>query len=129
MTEIVHAVLRYYHPVTLQKPICTLPCIGEIERAQAIAVSLGLANSAAWFLLRKTPYAWPFQNMIGICFLCFFQRTIRLPSIKLAVLLLSMMFVFDIFWVFVSPLIFTQSVMVAVAMGGGSGEIAPMMLR
>jgi len=37
-----------------------------------------------------------------------------------------MMFVYDIFWVFLSGLIFKQSVMVAVATGGG-GESLPML--
>ena len=36
------------------------------------------------------------------------------------------MFVYDIFWVFLSGLIFKQSVMVAVATGGG-GESLPML--
>lgn len=129
MTEIGHACLRYRWPTTLQKSACTLPCVGALEFAQVIAICFGIANSAAWFFLRKTEYGWPFQNLIGVCFLCFFQRSIRLPNIKLAALLLSLMFAFDIFWVFISPMFFTKSVMVAVAMGGGSGEVAPMMLR
>ena len=39
------------------------------------------------------------------------------------------MFFFDIFWVFISPLFFTKSVMVEVARGGGTGESVPMLLR
>jgi len=100
-----------------------------VELSMLIAGTIGVSVSLSWFFLRKTAYAWPFQNIIGICFLCFFQRSIHLPNIKLAASLLSMMFCFDIFWVFVSPMFFAQSVMVAVAMGGGSGEVAPMLLR
>uniref|UniRef100_A0A453Q9M1 Uncharacterized protein n=2 Tax=Aegilops tauschii subsp. strangulata TaxID=200361 RepID=A0A453Q9M1_AEGTS len=38
-------------------------------------------------------------------------------------------FVYDIFWVFISPLVFHESVMIAVASGGVSGEAIPMLLR
>merc|ERR1712224_1047346 len=44
-------------------------------------------------------------------------------------MLLSTMFVFDIFWVSISPVIFKKSVMVDVATGGGTGEVVPMLLR
>ena len=39
------------------------------------------------------------------------------------------MFCFDVFWVFLSPLFFHQSVMVTVAKGGGTGEAVPMLIR
>ncbi|MCL7037104.1 hypothetical protein MKW94_020221, partial [Papaver nudicaule] len=54
----------------------------------------------------------------------------RLPNIKVAAVLLSCAFVYDIFWVFISPLLFHESVMVAVARGKNSGgESIPMVLR
>merc|ERR1711862_675055 len=42
---------------------------------------------------------------------------------------MGIMFFFDIFWVFISPLLFKKSVMVEVAKGGGTGEAVPMLLR
>jgi len=39
----------------------------------------------------------------------------RLPNIKVASALLSAAFVYDVFWVFISPLIFNESVMIAVS--------------
>ncbi|KAK8556336.1 hypothetical protein V6N12_002743 [Hibiscus sabdariffa] len=54
----------------------------------------------------------------------------RLPNIKVATALLCCAFVYDIFWVFISPLIFHQSVMIAVAKGKNSGgESIPLLLR
>ncbi|MBA0798274.1 hypothetical protein Gohar_008881 [Gossypium harknessii] len=59
----------------------------------------------------------------------------RLPNIKffmnqVATVLLCCAFVYDIFWVFLSPLIFHQSVMIVVARGDNSGgESIPMLLR
>ncbi|KAG0492841.1 hypothetical protein HPP92_006239 [Vanilla planifolia] len=53
----------------------------------------------------------------------------RLPNIKVASALLSCAFVYDVFWVFISPLIFHESVMIAVARGDDSGDGIPMLLR
>ncbi|CAN1732086.1 Signal peptide peptidase-like 5 [Linum perenne] len=51
-------------------------------------------------------------------------------SPKVATVLLCCAFVYDIFWVFLSPIIFHQSVMIAVAKGNNSGgESIPMLLR
>merc|ERR1712032_1314723 len=85
--------------------------------------------------LRKHGVTVPFfgpaalADIIAAGFLCWFQRTLRLPSMKIATTLLSAMFFFDVFWVFVSPFIFRKSVMVEVATGGGTGESVPMLLR
>ncbi|CAG2172406.1 unnamed protein product [Oppiella nova] len=51
-------------------------------------------------------------------------RTIRLPSYKICVILLSALFFYDIFFVFITPLITSRgnSVMVDVATGGSSGK-------
>lgn len=42
-------------------------------------------------------------------------RIIKLPNIKIATLLLTLAFIYDIFWVFGSPHIFGDSVMAYVA--------------
>lgn len=66
-------------------------------------------------------------------------RVMRLNSFKIATVLLSVLFFYDIFFVFVTPL-FTangESVMVDVATGGmgggkdgkGSGEALPMVIK
>ncbi|XP_024954181.2 signal peptide peptidase-like 2 isoform X2 [Citrus sinensis] len=66
----------------------------------------------------------------GICLMITVLQMARLPNIKVASVLLCCAFVYDIFWVFVSPLIFHESVMIAVARGDNSGgESIPMLLR
>ncbi|XP_024044230.1 signal peptide peptidase-like 2 isoform X3 [Citrus clementina] len=66
----------------------------------------------------------------GICLMITVLQMARLPNIKVASVLLCCAFVYDIFWVFVSPLIFHESVMIAVARGdNSSGESIPMLLR
>jgi len=46
-----------------------------------------------------------------------------------ATVLLSCMFFFDVFWVFLSPFFFPSNVMVQVAKGGGTGERVPMLFQ
>ncbi|CAN1732087.1 Signal peptide peptidase-like 5 [Linum perenne] len=66
----------------------------------------------------------------GISLMITILQTARLPNIKVATVLLCCAFVYDIFWVFLSPIIFHQSVMIAVAKGNNSGgESIPMLLR
>merc|ERR1712080_218701 len=57
------------------------------------------------------------------------QRTLRLLNLKVGTLLLVCTFFFDIFWVFLSPIIFKKSVMIEVATGGGTGQSVPMVLK
>ena len=58
-------------------------------------------------------------------------KVLRLPSLKICTILLSALFFYDIFFVFITPL-FTEggkSVMVEVATGHSSDEQLPMVLR
>ena len=58
-------------------------------------------------------------------------KVLRLPSFKICTILLSILFIYDIFFVFITPHLTTdgKSVMVEVATGGGSGEQLPMVLK
>lgn len=58
---------------------------------------------------------WLVVNCLAWCIGVTQLSLIRLPSMKLAVVLLCAFLVYDVFWVFISPLIFGESVMVAVA--------------
>eukprot|EP00928_Gymnodinium_smaydae_P062100 TRINITY_DN46033_c0_g1_i1.p1 TRINITY_DN46033_c0_g1~~TRINITY_DN46033_c0_g1_i1.p1 ORF type:complete len:518 (-),score=122.12 TRINITY_DN46033_c0_g1_i1:133-1686(-) len=108
----------------------SLPLIGRVTMADLLAAVPAAAIVTGWFILRNTPHGWILQDIIGAGFLCWMQRTLRLPNMKVATVLLSVMFFFDIFWVFLSPLFFGgKSVMVTVAKGGGTGESVPMLLR
>ncbi|CAE7233558.1 SPPL2 [Symbiodinium natans] len=69
------------------------------------------------------------SDIIAIMFLLTLQRTVRLPNLKVGTLLLICTFFFDIFWVFISPVIFKKSVMIEVATGGGTGQSVPMVLK
>ncbi|EQC33267.1 hypothetical protein SDRG_09249 [Saprolegnia diclina VS20] len=93
-----------------------LPLVGTITIHEVLALSVSTSLVVAWFLHRDA--LWSLQDLFGIA-LCFvFLKTIRLPNLKIGALLLLLAFAYDIFFVFVSPLLFGRSVMVDVATGG-----------
>lgn len=100
-----------------------------VRVADIIAFIPSAAMGVAWLVLKDAPQGWFLQDIMGFGFLCWIQRSLRLPNLKVATLLLSFMFVFDIFWVFLSPYVFGSSVMVKVATGGSSGQTVPMLFR
>jgi signal peptide peptidase-like protein 2B len=139
ITSIGSAIILYMVP-TLNKRLCVVPEIGPITKADLIAMVPAAVLVVSWFRFANTPFGWIFQDIIGAGFLCQMQRTLRLPNIKVASVLLSVMFFFDIFWVFISPYLTPvthgKSVMVTVAKGDGTESMpewwprsVPMLLK
>ncbi|KAF6133973.1 hypothetical protein GIB67_040737 [Kingdonia uniflora] len=108
----------------------TLPILEEVSVLSIILLPFCMAFAIFWAARQHTSYAWIGQDILGICLMINVLQLARLPNIKVASVLLCCAFVYDIFWVFVSPLIFKESVMIAVARGDNSGgEAIPMLLR
>lgn len=102
----------------------------EHSWSDLIAELAGFALAVAFIIFRNdATYGWIFQDIIAIMLLLTIQRSTRLPNLKVAAGLLFCTFWFDIFWVFLSPLIFQKSVMIEVATGGGTGQAVPMVLK
>ncbi|ETW01312.1 hypothetical protein H310_06876 [Aphanomyces invadans] len=94
--------------------------IGPLPIPDVVAAATTTALVVMWYLDRSE--FWFLQDAFGIA-LCFvFLRTIRLPTLQVASVLLVLAFFYDIFFVFVTPLIFGRSVMVDVATGGQSAS-------
>ncbi|XP_050143025.1 signal peptide peptidase-like 5 isoform X1 [Malus sylvestris] len=111
-----------------QKTI-TLPLLDEVSILSLVVLAFCAAFAVFWVVTRRASYSWIGQDVLGICLMITVLQIARLPNIKVATVLLCCAFVYDIFWVFLSPLIFKDSVMVTVAKGDGSGEALPMLLR
>jgi signal peptide peptidase-like protein 2B len=73
---------------------------------------------AAWYYWQAETWSWLLQDFMGISVCLCFLNAVRLPNLQVATILLTLAFLYDIFFVFVSPLIFGSSVMVHVATGG-----------
>lgn len=98
--------------------------------SDAIAESVGGVLAICFLLFRNNDtFGWLLQDAIAVMLLLTIQRTLRLPNLKVGTLLLVCTFFFDIFWVFLSPMIFKKSVMIEVATGGGTGQSVPMVLK
>jgi len=91
---------------------------GPVTALDAASNGLGALLALAWFLTRFTwPWAFLLQDLFGCCLCALFLGVIRLPNLRVATTLLSLAFVYDVFFVFLSPLFFHESVMVKVATG------------
>lgn len=102
----------------------------EHSCSDALAEFAGCALAALFLVYRNDDaYGWLLQNTIATMLLLTIQSTVRLPNLRTGTALLVCTFFFDIFWVFVSPLIFKKSVMIEVATGGGTGQSVPMVLK
>ncbi|XP_042454200.1 signal peptide peptidase-like 2 [Zingiber officinale] len=107
-----------------------IPLLGDVTILAIVLLPLCIAFSILWAVNRHSPQAWVGQDILGICLMITVLRVLQLPNIKVASILLCCAFCYDIFWVFISPLIFHESVMIAVAKGSkAGGESIPMLLR
>ncbi|XP_057794251.1 signal peptide peptidase-like 5 isoform X2 [Salvia miltiorrhiza] len=107
-----------------------IPMLGKITILSLVVLILCLVFAIVWAATRKKSFSWIGQDILGIFMMISVLQLAQLPNIKVATVLLCCAFVYDIFWVFLSPLIFRDSVMVAVARGNNSGgESIPMLLR
>mmetsp|Transcript_19627 Transcript_19627/g.66230 ORF Transcript_19627/g.66230 Transcript_19627/m.66230 type:complete len:371 (+) Transcript_19627:2204-3316(+) len=105
-------------PARLKTATVSLGPCGEAELATLLVWPLCLALAGTWFLCRRTTWAWALQDVLGAAVCATFVRTVQLPSLEVGVQLLGLMFLYDIFMVFLSPLFFHKSVMMSVATAG-----------
>ncbi|KAG9154455.1 hypothetical protein Leryth_023903 [Lithospermum erythrorhizon] len=90
-----------------------LPLVGKTS-VLSLSVLLGcIAFAIFWIATRKESFSYFGQDVLGICLMITVLQLAQLPNIKVATILLCSAFLYDIFWVFISPLIFKTSVMIA----------------
>lgn len=79
--------------------------------------SVGLA--IGWGLTRTASFSWVLQDMLGVSILITMIRVVTIPNLKIGTALLSCLLLYDVFFVFVTPLITPDgsSVMVNAATG------------
>ncbi|KIY95705.1 signal peptide peptidase-like 2B [Monoraphidium neglectum] len=108
-----------------------VPFIGPVPLPALIAAPPSLATAAVWAAFRGAAWSWPLLDALGICLMLLVLRTLRLGSLRVACVLLPLCFLYDVFFVFIQPLLFGggESVMVEVARGAGADEVMPMLLR
>nr|KAF6401609.1 hypothetical protein HJG63_009652 [Rousettus aegyptiacus] len=112
--------------------------VWQVQRPQVRMLLLALfcvAVSVVWGVFRnEDQWAWVLQDALGIAFCLYTLKTIRLPTFKACTLLLLVLFVYDVFFVFITPFLTKSgnSIMVEVATGptnSATREKLPMVLK
>lgn len=108
----------------------TLPFFGKCPVSELLSVAVGLAVGVTWSCIRLTSWwAWVLQDISGICIILTILMFLKLPNLKVASILLPLIMFYDVFFVYIQPLLFhNESVMKKVATGGDTHEILPMAL-
>ncbi|KAH6920753.1 hypothetical protein HPB50_028260 [Hyalomma asiaticum] len=133
------AILGVLEPLAYKMPCGTgrlpdgaVPCFhGSLEIRQVLVLLAAVIVPAFWVYVRHHPLFWIMQDVLGVCFSVYILRVLRMPNLKICTLLLSILFFYDIFFVFLTPHLIPKgdSIMVEVARGGGSKEQIPMVMR
>ncbi|KAL6768103.1 PSL2 [Auxenochlorella protothecoides x Auxenochlorella symbiontica] len=106
-----------------------LPLFGPVGLLQAVSVVATVTTIDIWREHRDAGWAWAVQDAMGAALLVSLLRTVRLPDLATACILLPLAFLYDVWWVFLQPLVTGgPSVMVEVAGGGAGGPRFPMVL-
>ncbi|KAL0654722.1 hypothetical protein Bca4012_097413 [Brassica carinata] len=107
-----------------------VPLLGAVSYLTLAVCPLCIVSAVIWAVYRQYPFAWIGQDILGISLIITVLQIVRVPNLKVGVVLLSCGFMYDIFWVFVSKWWFRESVMIVVARGDKSGEDGiPMLLK
>ena len=80
-------------------------CIIKMEIRQFVLMILSLGLVIVWVIYRKASWAWILQDFLGMVFSINMLKTLRLPSLKTITILLCTLFLYDIFFVFITPYI------------------------
>uniref|UniRef100_A0A8C0LRL1 Signal peptide peptidase like 2C n=1 Tax=Canis lupus dingo TaxID=286419 RepID=A0A8C0LRL1_CANLU len=100
-----------------------------------LLAGLCAAVTAAWVAHHNEDrWAWLLQDALGVAYCLFVLRRVRLPTLKNCASFLLALLAFDVFFVFITPLLTRtgESIMVEVASGpvdSSSHERLPMVLR
>ncbi|XP_038058211.1 signal peptide peptidase-like 2B isoform X2 [Patiria miniata] len=126
-------ILKRIMPCKRRVPANKIPFLRS--RPYIFSVVLGLACIGCvvcWFVFRHESFAWILLDLLGVAFCVSVLKLIHIPNFKVCFVLLSLLFFYDIFFVFITPL-FTKdgvSVMVQAATGGsGATEQIPVLLQ
>ena len=89
--------------------------IGTSTMASIIGTAIGFTLSLSWYFTHN----WMLNNTLALILAITFLKTLRLTTLIPGLVLLSLLFFYDIFWVFLSPYFTStgQSVMMVVATG------------
>ncbi len=113
---------------------CLWSVFGPTSFVDIASVVISYGVGAIWLWVAFTiphpdtvAFYWIVQNIFGTCMCMLFLETIKLNAIKVGAVLLIVAFFYDIFFVFITPLLTKhgESIMVNVATSGGPPKADP----
>eukprot|EP00040_Diaphanoeca_grandis_P019614 m.103618 g.103618 ORF g.103618 m.103618 type:complete len:579 (+) comp27511_c0_seq1:243-1979(+) len=101
-----------------------LPKFPDSPIISIVLLGGSLTLALVWGIERHASWAWVLQDILGVSVLTTIVKLVSIPNLKIATILLSLLLLYDVFFVFITPL-FTgkESVMIHAATGG-TGESA-----
>ena len=82
-----------------------LPVFGDCKVYQLASFALALTLSVTWSCIRlQSKWAWVLQDISGICIILTILMLLKLPNIKIACILLPLIMMYDVFFVYIQPL-------------------------
>jgi len=85
--------------------------VGPVTVSGIVSVVISIGVVAAWL----ATFYWILTDLLAISLALTALSFVRLPNLKISSIILILFFVYDVFWVFISPFIFKKSVMESVA--------------
>ena len=113
---------------------CLYSFFGPFSPLDVVAMVASYGVGAMWLWVRFTiphpgnvAFYWIVQDVFGLCMCMLFLEMIKLNSIKVGAILLIVAFFYDIFFVFITPLLTKhgERIMVNVATSGGPPKADP----
>ncbi|XP_056463178.1 signal peptide peptidase-like 2A isoform X2 [Gadus chalcogrammus] len=92
----------------------------EFSVRSLILAAVCISIAVVWVVYRNEDrWIWILQDLLGIAFCLNFMKTISLSNFKICVILLSLLLIYDVFFVFITPYLTKNgvSIMVQVALG------------
>ncbi len=95
----------------------------KIRFLDCVSISLSTLLTVTWLVLVffvNSHRSWILQDILCLSLVLLIFKTLQLPNLKVSTILLSSALIYDVWWVFLQPLVVGgPSVMVEVATGGG----------
>ena len=77
----------------------SIPCCGKVSVASLIGTIIGIVLSLSWYMTHN----WILNNILATLLALTFLKTLRLTTLIPGIILLGLLFFYDIFWVFITP--------------------------
>jgi len=128
-STVINASLLYsFCPATWRNYKTHTPCTGSVLLLELAALCVATLITISWLILffSHSHLSWTLQDVLCFSLVLLVFKTLQLPNLKVSAILLVSAMMYDVWWVFLQPIVVGgPSVMVEVATAGGGGFRLP----